>query len=64
MSSTTERPSLIQHEVRPAVKRWIEEEARKQERSQRWFMNKLVEDAYARAQSGQSPCAAGVKDGP
>lgn len=53
MKTPNERPSLIQHEVRPEVKHWIEAEARKQERSQRWFMNKLVEDAFARAQQAK-----------
>ena len=43
-------PALIQHKVRPEVKRWIELQARTQERSQAWFLNKLVEDAFARAQ--------------
>ena len=55
MSEARERPRLLQHEIRPVVKRWIEEESRKQERSQRWFVNKLVEDAYARAQQQKAP---------
>lgn len=47
------RPGLIQHKVRPEVKQWIEREARKQERSQAWFVSKLVEDAYARAMAAR-----------
>lgn len=50
MTELKTKPGLIQHEVRPEVKRWIEEEARKLERSQRWFVSKLVEDAFARSQ--------------
>jgi len=50
MTPTQPRPGLIQHQLRPEVHTWIKEEARRQERSQRWFVNKLVEDAYARAQ--------------
>lgn len=53
MAANHERPGLIQHKVRPEVKEWIEKEAKAQERSQTWFMNKLVEDAYARAQQPQ-----------
>lgn len=49
MTTTQARPGLIQHQLRPEVHAWIKEEARKQERSQRWFVNKLVEDAYTRA---------------
>ena len=44
------RPGLIQHKVRPEVKQWIEAQAKAQDRSQAWFVNKLVEDAYAQAQ--------------
>lgn len=47
------RPGLIQHKVRPEIKQWIEAQAREQERSQAWFVNKLVEDAFARAQQGE-----------
>lgn len=54
MSSNADRPGLIQHQVRPEVHQWIKEAARKQERSQRWFVNKLVEDAYARAHQQDS----------
>lgn len=43
------KPAWLQHKVRPEVKAWIEEEAKAQERSQTWFVNKLVEDAYSRA---------------
>lgn len=50
MTTTQAKPGLIQHHLRPEVHAWIKEEARKQERSQRWFINRLVEDAYARAQ--------------
>lgn len=46
----TERPALIQHKVRPEVKQWIEAQAKAQERSQAWFVNKLVEDAFQRDQ--------------
>jgi len=53
MSEAKIRPGLIQHEVRPEVKHWIEEEARKQERSQRWFVSKLVEDAFAKAKAAE-----------
>ena len=53
MNTTQPRPGLIQHQLRPEVHAWIKEESRKQERSQRWFINKLVEDAYARAQQPQ-----------
>lgn len=45
-----ERPGLIQHKVRPEVKQWIEAQAKAQERSQAWFVNKLVEDAFQRGQ--------------
>lgn len=50
MASTSDRPGLIQHRVRPEVKAWIEREARRLDRSQSWFVNRLVEDAFARAQ--------------
>lgn len=53
MTPTQPKPGLIQHQLRPEVHAWIKEEARKLERSQRWFVNKLVEDAYARAQPAQ-----------
>lgn len=48
-----ERPGLIQHKVRPEVKQWIEREAKAQDRSQAWFVNKLVEDAFARSQAAK-----------
>lgn len=52
MQANPQRTGLIQHQVRPEVKEWIEKEARKQERSQRWFVNRLVEDAYKAAKQG------------
>jgi len=58
MTNTQAKPGLIQHQLRPEVHAWIKEEAQKQERSQRWFVNKLVEDAYARAQQSQQGVAA------
>lgn len=48
MTVVTERPGLIQHKVRPEVKRWIESQAKEQERSQAWILNRIVEDAYER----------------
>lgn len=50
MPSKADRPGLIQHQVRLEVHQWIKEAARKLERSQRWFLNKLVEEAYALSQ--------------
>ena len=47
--SATERPGLIQHKVRPEVKRWIELQAKEQERSQAWVLNRIVEDAFAKS---------------
>lgn len=44
-----EKPGLIQHKVRPEVKRWIESQAKEQERSQGWIANKLLEEAYAKS---------------
>lgn len=49
MYDTLKKPGWLQHKVRPEVKAWIEQEAKAQERSQTWFVNKLVEDAYSRA---------------
>lgn len=43
-------PSLIQHKVKPEIKRWIESQAKDQERSQGWIANKILEEAYAKAQ--------------
>lgn len=51
MIAMTERPGLIQHKVRPEVKRWIESQAKEQERSQAWVLNRIVEDAYERSQT-------------
>ena len=51
MATTMDKPTYLQHKVRPEVKQWIEEESKTQERSQAWFLNKLVEDAYAAAQA-------------
>lgn len=50
MSEVLNKPGWLQHKVRPEVKAWIEREAKAQDRSQSWFVNKLVEDAFARAQ--------------
>ena len=47
-SEVVMKPALIQHKVRPVVKQWIEERAKAQDRSQAWFVNKVLEDAYAR----------------
>lgn len=52
MNTQQKRSGLIQHQVRPEVKEWIEEEARKQERSQRWFVSRLIENAYKAAKQG------------
>lgn len=52
MHTQQQRSGLIQHQVRPEVKEWIEAEARKQERSQRWFVNRLIEDAYRASKQG------------
>ena len=49
MQVDKDKPLFIQHKVRKEVKEWIEREAKAIERSQTWFVNKLVEDAYARA---------------
>ena len=50
MSDVKEKTCWLQHKVRPEVKAWIEREAKAVERSQTWFINRLVEDAYVRAQ--------------
>lgn len=50
MEDAKQPTHLIQHKVKPEVKRWIEAQAREQERSQGWIANKLLEDAYAKAQ--------------
>lgn len=55
MTDYQSKPGLIQHQLRPEVHAWIKEEARKQERSQRWLVNKLIEDAYARSQQQAQP---------
>lgn len=52
-SKEVEKPGFIQHKVRPEVKRWIEDQAKAQERSQGWIANKLLEEAYTRAQQTQ-----------
>lgn len=44
------KAGLIQHKIRPPVKRWIEEQAKAQDRSQAWFVSKIVEDAFMRHQ--------------
>lgn len=51
MSTINPRPIPIQHHLRPEVHAWAKDEARKQERSLRWFVSKLIEDAYTRAQT-------------
>lgn len=53
MPTATPRPISIQHHLRPEVHAWAKEEARKQERSLRWFVNKLIEEAFTSAQSAQ-----------
>lgn len=49
MQLAKDKTFFIQHKVRQEVKEWIEQEAKVIDRSQTWFVNKLVEDAYARA---------------
>lgn len=49
MDKLKDRAHYLQHKVRREVKDWIEQEAKAQERSQTWVINKLVEDAFARA---------------
>lgn len=41
------RPGYLQHKIRPEVKRWLESESARLERSQAWVLNKIVEDAYS-----------------
>jgi hypothetical protein len=48
MGNAEEKPGLVQHKLRPEVKRWLEQYAREQERSQKWVLNKIVEDAFAK----------------
>jgi hypothetical protein len=50
MPNTIPRPIPIQHHLRPEVHAWAKEEARKQERSLRWYVSKLIEEAFTRAQ--------------
>ena len=50
----TMKPGLIQHKVRPEIKQWIEQQAKTQERSQAWFVSKIVEDAFTRAKGAQA----------
>lgn len=57
MTRTEPRTGLIQHKVRPEVKQWIKKEAEAQERSQAWFVNKLIEDAYGRHQQAAKEAA-------
>lgn len=47
------RTGLIQHKVRPEVKKWIEAQAEKLDRSQAWVLNRIVEDAFRRAQEAR-----------
>lgn len=49
MEKLKDRTHYLQHKVRQEVKDWIEQEAKAQDRSQTWVINKLVEDAFARA---------------
>lgn len=48
--SIKSKPGLIQHKVRAELKRWIEDQAKAQERSQGWIANKMLEESFARAQ--------------
>jgi hypothetical protein len=48
--ATVAKPGLIQHKIKPEVKQWIEQQAKEQERPQGWIANKILEEAYARAQ--------------
>ena len=48
-ANQTEKVGLIQHKVKPEIKRWIESQAKEQERSQGWIANKLLEEAYAKS---------------
>ena len=57
MDSQKQKPSFLQHKVRPEVKQWIEDKSKSLERSQAWFLNKLVEDAYAEAMKHQGVAA-------
>ncbi|WP_313146390.1 hypothetical protein [Diaphorobacter nitroreducens] len=50
---TQPRPVPVQHYLRPDVHAWAKEEAHKQERSLRWFVSKLIEEAFTRAHSAQ-----------
>lgn len=50
MNDVKQPTNLIQHKVKPEIKRWIEKLAKEQERSQGWIANKILEDAYAKAQ--------------
>lgn len=51
MLKKTDVPAmLIQHKVKPEIKRWIEDQAKAQERSQGWIANKILSDAYTKAQ--------------
>lgn len=42
----TQDKRLIQISVSPEVKRWIEQQAKADDRSQAWLINKILEDAY------------------
>ena len=57
MHTDSSKPSFIQHKLRAEVKQWIEREARALERSQAWFLNKLIEDAFAAANRKQGVAA-------
>lgn len=61
MDKLKERTNYLQHKVRREVKEWIEQEAKAQERSQTWFVNKLVEDAFARAKAQTQPQTQGAQ---
>ncbi len=47
---TDTQPALIQHKVKPEVKAWISQLAKEQERSQGWIANRILEEAYTKAQ--------------
>ncbi|MFY3681796.1 hypothetical protein ACOTD7_19305 [Achromobacter xylosoxidans] len=53
MIVAAERPGLIQHKLRPEVKKWIEATAKEQERSQAWILNRIVEEAYESSRQRQ-----------
>ncbi|MBB6579587.1 hypothetical protein HNP33_003701 [Comamonas odontotermitis] len=58
MQTDKEKPCFIQHKVRKEVKDWIEAEATRRDRSQAWFLNHLIEGAFARATTQPQGAAA------